>query len=180
MMMRLFIGIFVDKTLFEGVFGRIKEEFREAVRAKWVEKDNLHFTVQFLGEADDAALGAILDSAGDDFREYNSPLEISGLSAFPNTRGPRVLYADVFNPEGSLFAAQAAIQGKMKKLGFKPEGRKYVPHITLARIKECCPEEFARAFKVEKDRYFGKMENFRICLVKSDLTRTGPIYTVIK
>ncbi len=106
-------------------------EIQDNVRnARWIEADNLHLTLMFLGDCTrnqllelDAGLSAIAMSAFD--------LEISGTGAFGGAK-PHVLFAKVDGGE-PLRRLQSKIRRLADDAGIGTERRKFNPNITLAR-----------------------------------------------
>ncbi len=176
---RLFIGTFVDKSLFEYVYPNIKADFQNVCKGKWVDIDNLHFTYIFIGEVAEDKVSEIIDCIGEYLGEYDTELYLKGLGVFPNQRRPRVLFANILNEGNQVFDIQSGVENSLKEMGFKPEKRKYIPHLTLCRIK-FNQKDFAEVLNRYKQEEFGAMESFKVNLIESKLTRQGPIYAAIK
>ena len=127
--MRLFIGIAPGDTarnalatLTGGVPG-----------ARWSPPDNLHLTLRFLGEtsrvvAEDVA--AELSTLT--FAPF--PLVYQGAGVFGDRRRARILWAGVDTPDG-LGNLQRRVEMAVQAAGCRPEGRKFAPHVTLARLR---------------------------------------------
>jgi 2'-5' RNA ligase len=108
--------------------------------ARWVDAENYHVTLRFLGDVDDrtaneAAL--LLDGIA------REPLNISigELDAFGGDR-PRSIIAKV-KPSAELLELQAEMERNMRRVGLPPESRKYTPHVTLARLRDVKPRDVA-------------------------------------
>ena len=101
--------------------------------ARWVAAENLHITLRFIGEVDEDQaedLAAALDSVTAD------PFEVSikGINTFGHP--PHSVWAGVEDaPSGALAALHANVESALVRAGAKPEGRKYTPHVTLARFR---------------------------------------------
>lgn len=100
--------------------------------ARWITPDNYHLTLRFIGDVDPTTARAAADILGDPVRAA-FPLRLSGLGAFGG-RNPRAVFAHVA-PSPPLAELQAAQERALRRLGLPPEGRKYTPHVTLARLK---------------------------------------------
>lgn len=100
--------------------------------ARWIDRENYHVTLRFLGDIDDRTAA----EAADALRGINRPafdLHLDGLTAFGG-RNPRAVVASVA-PEPALFDLQDEQERLMQRIGLKPESRKYTPHVTLARLR---------------------------------------------
>ncbi|OPZ60328.1 MAG: 2'-5'-RNA ligase [Deltaproteobacteria bacterium ADurb.Bin510] len=109
---------------------------RKGLHTRWLGPDNLHLTLKFLGNIDEALvpqLGAELDGllAG------VPPLSLSldRLGAFPNRRAARVIWAGLAGETARLAELAAAIDRICALHGILPEKRPFRGHITLARLK---------------------------------------------
>jgi 2'-5' RNA ligase len=174
---RIFIGTFIDHTLFQPVMPEIIESFDGVSTGKWTEIENLHYTYKFLGNVDVAKIDEIQDSLKNYLKEYESVFQIGGMGAFPNPEVPRLIFARVFNQDKSVFYYFNGIEKAMIKLGFEKERRRFVPHVTLKRLKSFTPE-FPEIMDKMKDISFGLMKSYKINLIESTLTPTGPIYNI--
>jgi RNA 2',3'-cyclic 3'-phosphodiesterase len=101
--------------------------------ARWIDPENYHLTLRFIGDIDDALAHEI---AGMLNRVHRGPFELrlDGLSSFGG-RKPRALVATAA-PSAPLMELQAEHERLLQRLGLEPEGRKYTPHVTLARLRD--------------------------------------------
>lgn len=102
--------------------------------ARWARPENLHLTLRFLGETD-RHQAADLDGLLADIRAPAFEMTIRGVGAFTSKGRMRALWAGVA-PEGALMHLQAKLERACMRAGFSPDGRKFSPHITLARFKD--------------------------------------------
>jgi len=102
--------------------------------AKWVQAEQMHLTLRFIGEVD----GGMLRDIKEALAEIKAPaffLEVKGLGFFPPRKTPRVLWAGV-EPVQEAGGLRNRIENVLVRMGLEPEGRKYSPHITLARLHD--------------------------------------------
>lgn len=100
--------------------------------ARWIDRENYHVTLRFIGDVDDIVaqeaalvLGQVRRGAFD--------LHLEGLISFGG-RKPRAVVAGVSGPQ-ALFDLQVEQERLMRRIGLEPEARKYTPHVTLARLR---------------------------------------------
>lgn len=176
---RLFIGTFVNNSLFESKYKSIRNDFDHCCSGKWVEMSNLHFTYQFLGDVESGNIAEIKNSLKDFLINYDSKLIIRGLGALPKPNFPKVLYVKVQNEVELVINLQKKIEDVMLSWGFQPENRAFTPHITLLRIKKFERNQFIETIEKYKNYEIGEMKNFSINIIESQLTKYGPVYKKI-
>jgi 2'-5' RNA ligase len=100
--------------------------------ARWQRDDQLHLTLRFIGEVDrhrardiDAALAAV--------RRQPFEIALSGIGAFARRGRPDAVWAGV-TPRAELARLHQKIDQALVRCGLAPEGRAYMPHVTLARL----------------------------------------------
>jgi 2'-5' RNA ligase len=101
--------------------------------ARWVDPENYHLTLRFIGDID-AALARDIASLLGQVRRSAFDLRLDGLSSFGG-RKPRAVVAGVASA-APLNELQAEQERLLQRLGLEPEGRKYTPHVTLARLRD--------------------------------------------
>ena len=108
--------------------------------ARWIDPENYHLTLRFIGDIDDALARDIAGLLG---REQRAPFElrIDGLTSFGG-RKPRALVATIA-PVPQLMELQAEQERLLQRLGLEPEGRRYTPHVTLARLRDSSSRQVA-------------------------------------
>jgi RNA 2',3'-cyclic 3'-phosphodiesterase len=108
--------------------------------ARWIDPENYHLTLRFIGDIDDALARDIAGLLG---RVQRRPFEmrLDGLSSFGG-RKPRAVVAAA-TPVAALLELQAEHERLLQRLGLEPEGRKYTPHVTLARLRESSSRQVA-------------------------------------
>jgi 2'-5' RNA ligase len=108
--------------------------------ARWIDPENYHLTLRFIGDVDDATAHEVASLLG---RVKRSAFELhmDGLTSFGG-RKPRAVVANVA-PSPALMEAQAEQERLFQRMGLEPEGRKYTPHVTLARLRESYNREVA-------------------------------------
>lgn len=102
--------------------------------ARWVPADQLHLTLRFIGEVD--------GGLGKDIREMLSTVtmapftvRLKGVGHFPPRKRPRVLWVGL-EANDMILRLRGRIESILVRGGLEPEGRKYSPHITIARLQD--------------------------------------------
>ncbi|MCK9913610.1 RNA 2',3'-cyclic phosphodiesterase [Microbacteriaceae bacterium K1510] len=100
--------------------------------ARWIDAGNYHVTLRFIGDVDDA-MAREAASMLDQVKRRAFDLHFEGLDSFGG-RKPRAVVASVA-PSQALIELQAEQERMMQRIGLEPEGRKYTPHVTIARLR---------------------------------------------
>jgi len=182
---RSFIAIELPEEAKEGL-ARLRSELErdEHKFVKWVAPGGIHLTLKFLGNIPSKRVTEITEAIEETARGI-SPfhLEISGLGAFPSLKQARVFWVGIGGEVDKLSRLQQNIDSALAILGFAKEERSFVPHLTLARIRQGAPPPERRSFgeligsTVFEDKYHVEVE--AINLMRSQLTPAGAIYTCL-
>jgi 2'-5' RNA ligase len=173
-MHRLFVAI----DLPESIKKNLETMFFGLPGARWIALDQLHLTVRFIGGVD----GGLFHDIKNCLEEiYTSPfdLQLKGVGHFPPRGKPRVIWVGLERSE-PLQLLRKKIDTALMKVGVEPEGRKFSPHITLARLKNT-PLNRVTNFLAGNGLF--SQEPFRVedfVLYSSTLTQKGAIHTVEK
>jgi 2'-5' RNA ligase len=129
-MIRLFVGL----ELPDRVKGAIEALRGGLPDARWIEPANMHLTLRFIGEvAEDEAeeLELVL-------RNISSPsfeMELAGVDCFHSRGRVRSVWTGaVAGPE--LDGLRGRTESALVRAGLPPEGRKFTPHVTIARLRQ--------------------------------------------
>lgn len=108
--------------------------------ARWIDPENYHVTLRFIGDVD-AAVAHEAASVLNGVSRQAFDLRIEGLSSFGG-RKPRAIVATIA-PTRQLIELQAEHERLMRRVGLEPEGRKFTPHVTLARLRDASSRDVA-------------------------------------
>lgn len=178
---RCFLAVELSEGIKERVMSLQHDLRRTLSSMKWVGEDNMHVTLLFLGEVDDREIVQVCRLAQQAVQEMPPfPLAIEGFGCFPHARRPRVLWVGVGQGKEEMLRLYDALATPLSALGYRREDRPYSPHITLGRTKSDGPMQ-ALGDALEKYRTWegGTMQVDEVLLMGSELTREGPIYTVL-
>lgn len=175
-MIRLFVALLLPDDLKKKLAVLISQLRPLAGGIKWVEPENLHLTLKFIGErpeTDVAPITAAIETAIGDRKSFD--VHITGCGGFPNLRNPRVIWVGMENAEPAIEMA-ARIDGQLQTLGIPPEDRPFSPHLTIGRVK-MKTNLTPLSIQMGKTNFdAGILTVDRVGLVKSTLTPRGPIY----
>ena len=108
--------------------------------ARWIDVENYHLTLRFFGDVEGHVADEIANAL-DRVRRPGFSLALSGVGAF-GSKKPHSVYAGVTGSP-SLAALQAEIERICQRLGLPADPRKFVPHVTLARLRNPSPADVA-------------------------------------
>jgi 2'-5' RNA ligase len=179
--MRLFIAIEIPEGIKKEMVGLQEKLKKSGADASWPGPEGVHLTLKFLGEVPESkveeiknALAAVAGGTGP-FR-----LEAAGAGTFPSAKNPRVAWLGVTGDIDKLSALQQAIEDAMRGVGFEQEEREFKPHLTLARIKYVRSRDaWQSAMSGIKDVRLPAFDVTHVSLMKSELHRTGAVYTEV-
>jgi 2'-5' RNA ligase len=170
-MSRLFIGIFLPDEIKESLADIQDSITKMPMCTKLVEPENLHLTLTFLGDTPDEKIPYISQKLDDVCKGYKKfTVKIGGTMLIPSENYIRVVALDVKSNNDALENLRKEI---VKQIG----GDSYPVHLTLARVREVENKNFVREnlkFKLEK---FFEVDS--VCLIKSVVKRSGPVYEII-
>lgn len=143
---------------------------------KWVQPENMHLTLAFLGEVEERRVPEVEDVMYAATEGIHEPLSLraQGIGAFPDEEGVRVMWAGLDGQVPRLFELQARLVKELRAAGFEVDSKRYRPHITLARFRwpQPLPERLARL------QVFGEWQISELQLIESHLRPAGARYVV--
>jgi 2'-5' RNA ligase len=183
--MRAFIAIELPQEIKDSL-AYLQEQLKASqADVKWVQPQNIHLTLKFLGEIDDKKLDKIIRILAEVTKDKNSfYIRISSLGAFPKINSPRVIWVGI--DKGDLETKQIAkeLEEKITKIGIPREERPFSSHITVGRVRSGLNRERLVQNLDNSVNNFGKdnreFQVTKITLFKSTLTPKGPIYEALK
>jgi 2'-5' RNA ligase len=175
---RTFIAI--DIPVSQKIKEVLSEIKKTGINAKFVEPENIHLTLKFLGDTDQSLINKIIEAIEKSV-ENISPFEIKfkNIGVFPNLHYIKVVWLGVENIE-ILKQIAENIDEKLNKIGFKKEKREFSAHLTVARVRSAMnKEKLIKLLYKYQEVEFQKLTVNKIIFKKSQLTQKGPIYTNI-
>jgi RNA 2',3'-cyclic 3'-phosphodiesterase len=136
---RLFIAIAPPPEVLDDLESRVTPLRAAWPALRWTGRPAWHLTLAFLGEVGEdaaAALGPRLERAA--HRHRSLSLRFTGAGAFPAAGRARVLWTGIGGDREALTALARSVAAGARRAGAPPpdEGRRFRPHLTLARCRE--------------------------------------------
>ena len=179
---RTFIAIEAADEVHGLALGAIKRLRPLADNVNWVAPDNLHWTLQFLGDVGDVQLFEVCQAVAKVAAEFPCfSLTADSLDAFPSAERPRAIWLGAEEGSETLCQLQARIEDCLSDVGFRPERRRYVPHLTLGRVSKGshAGEAVAAQLGTMKAIGPGVMTVDEVIIFGSELERGQPTYHVL-
>ena len=179
--MRLFVALELDEKA-RDLLADCQRQLAALDRAvRWVRPEQIHLTLQFLGEVSDARVPQVAKALDDLGEQAAFDFEIEGIGTFGSPRSPRVIWVGVRMPNPSLTNLQKSCEVQLAELGFAPEGRAFRPHLTLGRVKDFrAGRQIAEAVDSVKSQVFAPLRQAagQVILFESILRPQGSQYVV--
>ena len=140
MSIRCFIAIELDEAVRKEL-DRLQNRLQRRLNSldtsiKWVRPENIHLTLKFLGDVQDDVIADICSAVSMAVAGVVPfDFELANCGCFPPGGSARVLWTGITDGSKELQSLQTAVENHLEMLDFPPEGRKFTPHLTLARIK---------------------------------------------
>jgi len=172
--MRLFVAIELPDEI-----KRQLEAMRTHITgSRWVPLEQIHLTLAFLGEVDDATCD-LLTGALATIKASGFNLCFSGTGCFPDRRRPRVLWVGL-EPEPLLNSLAFLVRKAVLGCDIPQEERSFFPHITLARLKFPDPGEVAAFLDQPRIQRLPQVNVREFVLFQSLLTPQGAVHTPVQ
>jgi len=180
--MRTFIAIELSDEL-KASLARVQSHLKcSDADVKWVEKENIHLTLKFLGEITEdkaANIKTIMDKIGSSSKPFK--ISLKDIGAFPNTESPRIIWVGLNKGAEESAEITKRLEEELSKIGFEFETRPFAAHLTIGRVrslknKEALKEKIcsssASIFSTNNSQWI-----ISLTLFQSTLTSKGSIYT---
>lgn len=172
---RCFVGTILTAPLQSAIQAHIQPllNYYPPAFIKWIDADQLHLTLRFLGATATSLLPLLAISLATIAKNQQAfPLRLKNLTYFPSPMRPQIIVLETDLPQ-ELKTLVGKIEAEMVRLGFNPEQRTFKGHITLARLKKripLCPalQALNQVMRIEK-----------IALLQSQTLPQGARYKIL-
>ncbi len=173
--MRCFIAVAVPEKLKDKIL-EIQSKLKQiGANLKLVEKENLHFTIKFLGETEDNQIKEVKEFL-DSLDENSFEISIKGLDVFPSEDYIKVVWLGVDKNQDLFLNLIKKINKNLDHI--KKEKKELNTHLTIARVRSAKNKNELKAVIQDlKETEIGKMQVNTLKLISSELTPEGPEYT---
>jgi len=182
--MRTFLAVTLDEEIRRSlaeIARSLGPHLKKAV--KWVEPENIHLTVKFLGDVQDAKVHEVSAAIASQLVGVPSfSFGVKGVGFFPERSAPRVLWVGIDKDHSHLETIYGRLNRSLVRFGVKQEQRPFSPHITLGRVREklnLSREQVLELLEPYASHDYGLQEVASIDLMMSELHSRGPIYTKV-
>jgi len=171
--MRIFVAVEISKMQILNNVQKFQKNVQ--IDAKPIRVDQIHFTLQFLGEIDEILCEKVKNVLNEiSFSKFE--ISLNGVGGFPDLRNPRVIWIGIEKNGAEKLSALAKEVGvKLASLGFEKD-KKFKPHLTVFRVKKRI-EDVSSIMKDFETTNFGAEIVSKIKLKKSVLSPKGPEYS---
>lgn len=146
-MKRLFIAINIEpNNSFLEKYNILRRASTKLDRINWIEPENLHITLKFIGETEEERIPEIKNRLHQiSLSVLSFQLMLDRIGAFGSRYQPRIIWLGCSKVITEMQSLYAKIEKEMHVIGFKPSYGNFVTHLTLARIN-----------KIDDKNYFWK------------------------
>lgn len=158
---------------------RVRDAVPDAA-ASWSRAENIHLTVKFFANVDQAKVPSISAAADRVVKEFSPiQIEVETTGVFPRASRPQVLWIGIDDPSGALSKLQQRLENELTREGFPKEDRAFRPHLTIARIRKPHNANRLAAAHLQMEFRTVALTLSELVLFRSELSSNGSKYTAI-
>jgi 2'-5' RNA ligase len=179
--MRCFVAVALPPSV-RALLVRVQEALRRAdAHVKWVEEENLHLSLKFLGDLDEDAVATLKGALSIEALQWpRMDLTYQGIGTFPERGVPRVVWAGCAGDLPRLAALAGAVERCAEQVGVPRERHPFAAHLTLGRVKsDRNVKRLLAAIDNQRNVALGRDDVKEFVLYKSILGDKAPVYEAI-
>ena len=177
--LRTFIAVDLTGEILKELI-RLQSELKKSLKGRisWVEPENIHLTLRFLGQINDEQLNQIkkiVQEIAEKIKKFNIDLGVIG--AFPDVSNPRIVWVGINFGFNHLNEINAELEDKLETINFAVGEKYFHPHLTIARIKSLDGENILPKItrKIRPKQLAETVD--KLIIFQSELTPQGAKYT---
>ena len=177
--MRLFVAILLNEEARSALVRLQSGLARACPDVRWVAPEQLHLTVQFLGDVRDLDVPRVAGALQRAARVDPFDMELGGAGCFPDRGQVRIVWAGARDPTGRLVQCVESVSAELEAAGFPRERRPWSAHLTVGRVREDRSYGAIRS-AVEAARFGPLTQSVAaVSLMSSVLSPKGATYSVV-
>ncbi len=179
---RAFIAVEISPSIRNEARKTLRPVMQAYPNVKWVEEENFHVTLKFLGTVPTTELHRVVAAVERGCRKFEQfDLVFEGVGAFPNAESPRSIWIGVREGAREIRELARRVEAELAELGYPPENREFTPHLTLGRARQKDRESGAegglgRMIFERSNVFFGSSPVDAVIVYSSELSRDGAKY----
>ena len=180
-MLRAFVAVDLESQTVQQIAAAITTLRPCLPGIRWLPPTNIHLTLKFLGDIDEAKVAPIAAALERDLCPFSCfTINAKGLGVFPGVARPRILWVGLVGDE--LNALASRVEKALIPLGFAAEKRAFTPHLTVGRWRQFkgSPKELEDEIGKWRDHDFGRSTVDEAILFQSVLKPEGALYRPLK
>jgi 2'-5' RNA ligase len=181
-MIRTFVAVEISPSVRQRAGELVEKCQALGIEAKWVALENMHITLQFLGNIRENLVPLVCRAV---FKavERIPPFDVicHGVGAFPNAERPRIIWMGMTAGRDELIQLQAAVEEALEGIGFRGEARRFEPHLTIGRLRSSSVglSTLAEFVAAHHDYDGSAFDVSEVLVVSSELGKQGPRYEIL-
>lgn len=183
MKLRSFLAFDIPPKVQQRLGALIADLRTMAPDVKWCAPDQLHVTLRFFGSVEEQLLAGEITKAIQSVvaTERTHTLQCAGVGVFPNWKYPRVIWAGFTGDTEPTITLHDRLSAALATFPLPKDDRTFRLHLTIGRAKGTLPKgPLVKTIESLGPIVFGDVTIRQLVLYKSQLTRTGSIYTPIQ
>jgi 2'-5' RNA ligase len=179
---RTFVGVEVSSSTRASAYRIVQRLESTGAGYKWVRKDNLHITLNFLGDVDETIVPDVCKAIRQSVSRVPAFRVVSsGLGSFPSRQRPQVVWIGTHDGIESMIELNSRIADGLDDYRFPRENREYQPHLTLGRLRRGGTWNQSLTDLLNKFESYdaGATDVREIVVFSSFLEGDGPTYTAM-
>jgi len=179
--MRIFVAVTIPQSVKRALWKIVEPKRKEFPFLKWVEPENWHITLKFLGETEEELVEKVKKSLKNVVKPL-SPFQVkfSSFGSFPSKGNIKVLWLGLGKGDEEMTSLAKKVEDEINSLGFPKEVRAFTPHLTLARARRKERRQLSLEELGIKEARLTPFLVKEVVLMESKLRPEGPIYNKLE